>query len=302
VVLLVDRGVAASQRALATYSALHRLLLALAEHYSLWELVAARLDAFVARKAAVGGSCLSCHLAWVVARRPVMCVSLTWRETLGSAAAATACNHAPGLLSYPPTQAPCSACWPTPLPWLPRVPLPYPKLSPPCPDTPLAAPLPLPQRTKEACPNLGWLIPLLGLSPRHSWRAFAPLLIDESFDRNVLWICKHDPSLVEEFKKPMAKVGRCCCSNLQHRDRVAQTTCAAVPGVALHHCAPSCSLTAMESRAIAVGLCTVPAVRWPWRHDLAAGLSRGCPCGATAVRTSDPTAVGPRKQHYLCTE
>jgi hypothetical protein len=53
VVLLADRGLAASQRALATFCALHRLLLALCEHHGLWNAAAARLDAFLSSKALV---------------------------------------------------------------------------------------------------------------------------------------------------------------------------------------------------------------------------------------------------------
>jgi hypothetical protein len=47
VVLLCDKGHAASQRALLTYAYLHRLLLAVAEHYNLWGAAAARISAFV---------------------------------------------------------------------------------------------------------------------------------------------------------------------------------------------------------------------------------------------------------------
>jgi cytochrome b len=54
-VLLADRGLAASQRALATFCSLHRLLLALCEHYGLWGAAAARLDAFLGSKAQVRG-------------------------------------------------------------------------------------------------------------------------------------------------------------------------------------------------------------------------------------------------------
>jgi hypothetical protein len=50
-------------------------------------------------------------------------------------------------------------------------------------------------------------MPLLAVSPRHSWAQAAPALLDEAFDRNVLWICKHDPSLVEEYEAAGQKVG-----------------------------------------------------------------------------------------------
>jgi hypothetical protein len=50
-------------------------------------------------------------------------------------------------------------------------------------------------------------MPLLAVSPRHSWGQAAPALLDEVFDRNVLWICKHDPSLAKVYKAPAQKVG-----------------------------------------------------------------------------------------------
>jgi hypothetical protein len=46
------QGVKASQKAINTYSSVHRLLLALAEHYDLWEEAARRLDRFLASESA----------------------------------------------------------------------------------------------------------------------------------------------------------------------------------------------------------------------------------------------------------
>ena len=44
IVLLMDKGVAASERALITYCGLHRLFLALAEDFNLFPQAAARMD------------------------------------------------------------------------------------------------------------------------------------------------------------------------------------------------------------------------------------------------------------------
>ncbi len=46
-VLLSDRGVDASQRALSTYCSLHRLLLALCERHDLWGKVTRSIDDFL---------------------------------------------------------------------------------------------------------------------------------------------------------------------------------------------------------------------------------------------------------------
>lgn len=46
IVLLMDKGVAASERALITYCSLHRLFLALAEDFNLFPLAAERLDRY----------------------------------------------------------------------------------------------------------------------------------------------------------------------------------------------------------------------------------------------------------------
>jgi hypothetical protein len=66
-VLLADRGLAASQRALSTFCSLHRLLLALCEQHGLWGAAAARLDAFLGNKAQVGCSCCGLQLLWAAA-------------------------------------------------------------------------------------------------------------------------------------------------------------------------------------------------------------------------------------------
>ncbi|KAK9828625.1 hypothetical protein WJX72_001162 [[Myrmecia] bisecta] len=50
-VLLCDKGLGLSERALHTYCSLHRLLLALIEHYDLFEAAHQRLDAFLSRPA-----------------------------------------------------------------------------------------------------------------------------------------------------------------------------------------------------------------------------------------------------------
>jgi stress response protein SCP2 len=48
-------------------------------------------------------------------------------------------------------------------------------------------------RTKEGCPNLGWLLPLLGLAPKFSLRKLLPAVLSESRDRAILWLCREAP-------------------------------------------------------------------------------------------------------------
>lgn len=45
--LSTSQGVAASQKAISSYCAVHRLLLALADHYNLWDEASKCLDAFL---------------------------------------------------------------------------------------------------------------------------------------------------------------------------------------------------------------------------------------------------------------
>jgi hypothetical protein len=52
VVLLSDKGLSVSQRSLSVYCQVHRLLLAVCEHWGLWATVARRLDAFATTPAA----------------------------------------------------------------------------------------------------------------------------------------------------------------------------------------------------------------------------------------------------------
>eukprot|EP01025_Chloroclados_australasicus_P014109 TRINITY_DN1659_c0_g1_i2.p1 TRINITY_DN1659_c0_g1~~TRINITY_DN1659_c0_g1_i2.p1 ORF type:complete len:1082 (+),score=76.95 TRINITY_DN1659_c0_g1_i2:206-3247(+) len=55
-------------------------------------------------------------------------------------------------------------------------------------------------RHKDNMPNMGNVLPLLGVSKRYSWKDCAQPYLSESFDRSVLWICKNDLSLIEKFK------------------------------------------------------------------------------------------------------
>ncbi|KAJ3006134.1 UNVERIFIED_CONTAM: hypothetical protein HDU68_004261 [Siphonaria sp. JEL0065] len=63
-------------------------------------------------------------------------------------------------------------------------------------------------RTKEAVASLGDLIPLVAMLPNPSktWKSIGPMFIKESFERNVLWICRHDPELAN-LDKPVAENG-----------------------------------------------------------------------------------------------
>lgn len=56
------------------------------------------------------------------------------------------------------------------------------------------------QRTKEQAPNLGLLVPLLAASRRHDWREVLPVVLGESMDRQVLWACKADRSLIDRYR------------------------------------------------------------------------------------------------------
>jgi hypothetical protein len=53
------------------------------------------------------------------------------------------------------------------------------------------------EREKASTPNLGLLIPLLSLSPRHKWLQVVQPLIAESLARGVMWMCKRNIGLVE---------------------------------------------------------------------------------------------------------
>lgn len=53
---------------------------------------------------------------------------------------------------------------------------------------------------QEYVPNLGWLIAMLAISPKHKWKDVALTMLLESFDRGVLWACKARESLVQSFK------------------------------------------------------------------------------------------------------
>lgn len=81
VVLLCDGGVSASQRSLTTFCAVHRLLLALCEHFSLWTSVAATLQAFLDRPAARTKAGTP-NLGWML---PLLSASPahTWRRMCG---------------------------------------------------------------------------------------------------------------------------------------------------------------------------------------------------------------------------
>ncbi|KAL4860149.1 Ubiquitin-conjugating enzyme E2 B [Chlorella vulgaris] len=113
-VLLSDQGVAASERALNTYCGLHRLLLALCDHYQLWEKAERRVQRFLSSEA---------------------------------------------------------------------------------------------QQSKSETPSLGHLVPLLAVSRRHNWREVTPVILGESVDRQVLWVCKADRSLVARYKQHPGKGG-----------------------------------------------------------------------------------------------
>lgn len=55
---------------------------------------------------------------------------------------------------------------------------------------------------QERTPNLGWLIALMTVSPKHKWGHLAVPLLMETLDRNVLWSCKARESLVQHYQVP----------------------------------------------------------------------------------------------------
>uniref|UniRef100_A0A6B2KYC8 F-box domain-containing protein n=1 Tax=Arcella intermedia TaxID=1963864 RepID=A0A6B2KYC8_9EUKA len=52
------------------------------------------------------------------------------------------------------------------------------------------------ERHKKQCENLGDFWPLLSLSSIH-WKKLVPLILRETFDRNVLWVCKEHAQLAD---------------------------------------------------------------------------------------------------------
>lgn len=65
-------------------------------------------------------------------------------------------------------------------------------------------------RHKSQTPNLGWFIPLMALAPDYdsssemsqqlTWQAMGPTIMHEALDRNIMWICKHNPALQKSLK------------------------------------------------------------------------------------------------------
>lgn len=53
---------------------------------------------------------------------------------------------------------------------------------------------------QERCPSLGEFIPLVAADKTRNWQDICKEILSEIFDRNVLWICKHDPSMAAKFQ------------------------------------------------------------------------------------------------------
>lgn len=58
-------------------------------------------------------------------------------------------------------------------------------------------------RTKEQCPDLGRLMARLSVcfSEATAWKEIVRPLTNEVFDRTVIWICKHDPSVAAHYEQ-----------------------------------------------------------------------------------------------------
>lgn len=56
-------------------------------------------------------------------------------------------------------------------------------------------------RVKSACPALGELIPLVCVSQSVGWKDVGPVLIQESFDRSILWTCRDVPKLARHRQR-----------------------------------------------------------------------------------------------------
>ncbi len=81
---------------------------------------------------------------------------------------------------------------------------------------------------QEAVPNLGLLICLLAVSPRHKWGQVAVPLLVEVLDRQVLWVCKAKPSLAASYARPEVTGGEsplCNCSSTRTRSPFALGPC-----------------------------------------------------------------------------
>lgn len=62
-------------------------------------------------------------------------------------------------------------------------------------------------RTKSQAPSLGNLVPLLAVSRQHDWRQVLPVVLSEAVDRQVLWVCKADRTMVSRYKVPPRRGG-----------------------------------------------------------------------------------------------
>ena len=50
-------------------------------------------------------------------------------------------------------------------------------------------------RTKDGCPAMGQMYALLSVSEKYTWQHMHSVLMQESFDRAILWVCKTNPAL-----------------------------------------------------------------------------------------------------------
>ena len=51
-------------------------------------------------------------------------------------------------------------------------------------------------RSKDQTKNLGHLYALLSVSKRYTWHDMQPVILEESLNRAVLWVCKKSPGLL----------------------------------------------------------------------------------------------------------
>ena len=77
-------------------------------------------------------------------------------------------------------------------------------------------------RTKSGCPSLGWLLPLLCLTPKFTVRQVLPVVLKEARDRSVLWLCKEFPAAAKSLQAALPERDATLLANAWAAGRVSQ--------------------------------------------------------------------------------